>query len=563
MIGVGRKRRIDFTQSGSRDQINRTKRQNDIDDMIDSDDDIDDDDDIEDALSYDGSDDDNDAAREEEKETVDEKRIRLAREYLSKIEGTKGDDDESSDDDGESATSDSEVDEGQAEYDRVGRKLARDRMKSEGMLERKVADKISTYIENCWEESSKHFSSKLEDASAEAQTAVWTQKKYMKLCRGHDLTPTCVALHIPTGSHCYSGSKDNSIFMWDVERQIRTSVIAPPWDPKKSEHTKNSGEVLAMSASDDGRYLAVGGRDATVKIYDVRLNNKGHVKESTPKSNHKKSNGEGISSSVPRNSGGWSPTTTFEGHKGPISALEFRSKSLQLFSGSEDRCIRYYNLDEMIYMETLYGHQAPITGISCNGVRNQTPFSVARDRTARVWKLEEDTHLIYRGGATISNADCIATLNDHWFLTGHDDGNLSLWFKMKKRAISSIPNSHGVNNEMAHGRPVPRGVVSCATLGNSDIAVTGSNDGYLRLWKASTGDRAESRGLEQIQKIPLNGYINDIAVGPKANFCVAAVGQEPRFGRWDRIARAKNRLAIIQLRGQDSTDEENEKDIED
>ena len=66
--------------------------------------------------------------------------------------------------------------------------------------------------------------------------------------------------------------------------------------------------------------------------------------------------------------------------------------------------------------------------------------------------------------------------------------------------------------------------------------------------QVSTGERASDRDIQAIGKIPLFGYINDLAIGPKARFCVAAVGQEPRLGRWERIARSKNRFAIIQLR---------------
>jgi len=46
----------------------------------------------------------------------------------------------------------------------------------------------------------------------------------------------------------------------------------------------------------------------------------------------------------------------------------------------------------------------------------------------------------------------------------------------------------------------------------------------------------------------VHGYINSIVMGPEGKFCVVAVGQEPRLGRWDRVARAKNRVAIIRLK---------------
>ena len=62
----------------------------------------------------------------------------------------------------------------------------------------------------------------------------------------------------------------------------------------------------------------------------------------------------------------------------------------------------------------------------------------------------------------------------------------------------------------------------------------------------------EERGLEPLGDVPLYGYINGIDVGPKAKFCVAAIGQEPRLGRWNRVAKAKNRLAIVKLSAEDA-----------
>ena len=58
----------------------------------------------------------------------------------------------------------------------------------------------------------------------------------------------------------------------------------------------------------------------------------------------------------------------------------------------------------------------------------------------------------------------------------------------------------------------------------------------------------------------MDGFINDVAIGPRARFCVAAVGQEPRLGRWDRVPSAKNRFAIIPLR---ENVEDNEDHIDD
>lgn len=70
-----------------------------------------------------------------------------------------------------------------------------------------------------------------------------------------------------------------------------------------------------------------------------------------------------------------------------------------------------------------------------------------------------------------------------------------------------------------------------------------------------TGPTMEERGIESLSQIPLHGFINGISVGPKARFCVVAVGQEPRLGRWSRVAKAKNRFAIVKLRRDDVGDD--------
>ena len=69
------------------------------------------------------------------------------------------------------------------------------------------------------------------------------------------------------------------------------------------------------------------------------------------------------------------------------------------------------------------------------------------------------------------------------------------------------------------------------------------------------GQTIEERGLEQVSRVPVIGFINGIAVGPKARFCVVAVGQEPALGRWNRVANAKNRFGIIELRAPDDNAE--------
>jgi len=174
----------------------------------------------------------------------------------------------------------------------------------------------------------------------------------------------------------------------------------------------------------------------------------------------------------------------------------------------------------------------------------------------------------------LAAADCVSLLNDDTFVTGHEDGTLGLWVSEKKRAMSMMEAAHGYHHH--HHRDgssagmsassVARGITSLDCLKGSDLAASGSCDGHLRLWKVQrpmTTKRSDTDEpcMQEIATIPnIRGYINDIAIGPRGRFCVVAVGQEPRLGRWGRVANAKNRFAIITLRR--DTDDDAEDDEE-
>jgi WD40 repeat protein len=263
---------------------------------------------------------------EENLESIDAKRVRVAREYIQKVEEYSSSDDNQSGEDGHGGAN-----------KMLSEKLVRDRLKRLGAFERMVATRVKTDLASLEEKiANKSLGSYTEYSSfatPERQARAWqlydmsdstsqNPQHPVVFLKGHDLTVTCVALEA-SGNTAYSGSKDNSVLSWDMEKECRKSTIVPKWKCSSDKSNVNTtcrraGEVLALAVSYDGRYVAVGGRDALVKIYDVRL---------APTVGGSKTDQCGA-------------IATFKGHKGPITCLAFRSQSLQLFSGSEDRCIR-------------------------------------------------------------------------------------------------------------------------------------------------------------------------------------------------------------------------------
>jgi ribosomal RNA-processing protein 9 len=184
------------------------------------------------------------------------------------------------------------------------------------------------------------------------------------------------------------------------------------------------------------------------------------------------------------------------------------------------------------------------------------PLSSSLDRSIRSWKVEENAHLVFRGGHKAA-IDTVKILNDEQFLSGSQDGKLCLWTYGKKSPIATVQAAHGLENDStsssssssssSHGnsnsttnRGTPRWITSLHTIKASDIAITGSYDGYIKLWST------QNNHLEAIQSIAMKGFVNGLYVSSR--LIIAGCSREHRLGRWWNIKGAKDRLTIIRFK---------------
>jgi ribosomal RNA-processing protein 9 len=293
----------------------------------------------------------------------------------------------------------------------------------------------------------------------------------------------------------------------------------------------------------------------------------------------------------------------FHQHRDSVMGVAFRRNSHTLYSASADRTIKIFSLDEMTYVETLFGHQDHIVDIA--GLAQENCISVgSRDRTARLWRVVEESQLVFRGGGSGKEAgpnaisyfegsiDRVAMIDEDTFVTGSDNGSLSLWSVQRKKPLHSISLAHGVDlfptpAEISaevdppltvEGRPQARWITALTTVPYSDLILSGSWDGYIRAWKISDDKRRlepagavaeqHSMGLPNGTALslvngisahsiasakPVRGLINDIKVFEKGDrgkdgLCiVAAVSKEHRLGNWKRIAISRSEGVIFHV----------------
>lgn len=259
---------------------------------------------------------------------------------------------------------------------------------------------------------------------------------------------------------------------------------------KLAESTEEQGHtksILSVAVSPSGKYVATGGEDNKLIIWDA----------STLK-----------------------PLQTFTQHRDSVSGLAFArhissmTSGEQLFTGSFDRTIKTWSVSSSghAYVETLFGHQDNVASVAAMAI-DQCISVGARDRTARLWKVVEESQLIFRGGSSKNtyhenNMDCIAPLPPTHFVTGSDNGSISLWSLHKKKPLHTIPQAHGVDptppledhspeedrqTAESHARflrPTPRWITALTSVPGTDIVLSGSWDGWVRAWKISEDKKA-------------------------------------------------------------------------
>jgi ribosomal RNA-processing protein 9 len=90
-------------------------------------------------------------------------------------------------------------------------------------------------------------------------------------------------------------------------------------------YSSHEREILAVASSHDGRLVVAGGREKKILVFDRRMKD---------------------------------PLIhSFSGHNGDITGLSFQTGSNTLFSCSADRTLKHWDLNEMGYVETMFGHQ--------------------------------------------------------------------------------------------------------------------------------------------------------------------------------------------------------------
>lgn len=144
-------------------------------------------------------------------------------------------------------------------------------------------------------------------------------------------------------------SYEGSLFGFDVDRDggedsLRTSMIFG--------FSITQGSLRAIAASARGKYLACGGVDEIIRIFDAK---------------QRKSIGE------------------LRNHEGAITSLTFFEDSY-LLSGSEDHSVCIWRTSDWVCIHKMEAHTASVNSVGIHP-SGKLAISVSKDKSMRLWNL--------------------------------------------------------------------------------------------------------------------------------------------------------------------------------
>jgi WD40 repeat protein len=232
------------------------------------------------------------------------------------------------------------------------------------------------------------------------------------------------------GKTLATGGGDRSIRLWKVATRQQTGMLQEPTglsDPKGE-----TAEILAVAYSPDGNSVATASEDGLVSVHG--LAQAGPVRSWMAHADAAaalaySSDGQMlVSGGYDKVIKFWNPATgelvrTLEGHKGWVMSLAFSHDGQTLASGSYDRSIRLWNVADGVERRKLVGHTATVRSLAFSH-DDKLLASGSADHTVRLWD--------------------VASGQEQVTLAGHDGGVRSVAFSPDDRLLASGGEDHAI-----------------------------------------------------------------------------------------------------------------------
>jgi len=305
---------------------------------------------------------------------------------------------------------------------------------------------------------------------------------------GHEWPVTSVS-YSPDGARIASGSRDNTVRVWDARSGAELAVLRG-----------HEEMVASVSYSPDGARIASGSDDNTVRVWDARSG---------------------------------AELAALRGHEGWVTSVSYSPDGARIASGSDDKTVRVWDARSGAELAVLRGHEREVESVSYSpdGARIASGSGASyghMDNTVRVWDARSGAELAVLRGHESQVTSVSYSPDGARIASGSEDNTVRVWNACSGAGLAALRGHEGEVRSVSYSPDGAR-------------IASGSDDKTVRVWDACSGaELAALRGHE--------GWVTSVSYSPDGAR-IASGSWDKTVRVWD--ARSGAELAV--LRGHENS----------
>lgn len=157
-----------------------------------------------------------------------------------------------------------------------------------------------------------------------------------------------------------------------------------------------------------------------------------------------------------------------EGHTGAIKAVAVNSNKKLVISGSDDRTLRLWDYEKGLFLRDFIGHTGTISSVAISS-DGETIFSGSNDNTIRIWNIEK-TDRVYVFNKHKYRITSISLDEERSIaVSGDANGSVYIW-------------NYNENSVISHIKFSSSRIIGAFLIHDKKHVIIGTSDGHIQTW---------------------------------------------------------------------------------